>query len=56
MATFGFSLPTLRTTLAQSSQAASVSVHPTLHAKGREGWAGCTGTPAPVLLSLQHKG
>lgn len=54
MAAFGSSLHTLRATLAQSSQAASASVHPTVHAKG---WEGCTGTPAPVpaLFFLQHK-
>lgn len=34
---FGSSPPTLRATLAQSSQAASVSVHATEHAKGWEG-------------------
>lgn len=70
-AAFGSSPSTLRATLAQSSQAASGSVHPTEHGKswedwkgrvgrkaGKEGWEGCTGTPAPVpaLFSLQHKG
>lgn len=46
-------------TPAQSSQAASVSVHPTVHAKGWEGWeGGWKESPAlvPALLSLQHEG
>lgn len=60
MAAFGFSLPTLRTTLAQSSQAASVSVHPTLHANGREGWEGRLGrmhwypSPSAALPAAQR--
>lgn len=42
-AAFGSSPPTLRPTPAQRSQAASVSVHPTVHAKGWEGWEGWEG-------------